>query len=361
MLEKIDLDQKLGKKAYKRIISGLSDRLYKAQKASWDAGIPVVILFEGWDAAGKGTSIQKLTSPLDPRGFKLYPIRAARTYEKKRPWLWRFWLKLPARGEWAIFDRSWYGRVMVERVEGLIPENEWRRGYRDIVDFERTLADDGHLFIKFFLHISKQEQRRRYDKLLKDPLNAWHVTAEDWEHHRRYEDWLQAYEEAFERTETEWGPWTIVEATDKRFTWVKIYQTIINSIEQRLGETFESAQIDMEDEEATQEDIIEAELEEELEDEEAEEIAEVLDVIDTAGEQGIVVSISSESAEPMEVDSQAVTEQKSTEMAQADPQAVSEGEAEDWIVENVTADDPASGDMSELGVEKDTSGENGAG
>ncbi len=235
MLDKLDLNQEIEKRVYKRIITELRNRLFDVQKASWDEGIPVVILFEGWDAAGKGTSIRQLTRPLDPRGYKLYAIRAARTYEKKHPWLWRFWLKLPARGEWAIFDRSWYGRVMVERVERIIPEEKWRRAYRDIIDFERTLADDGHLIIKFFLHISKQEQRRRFEKLSKDPMTAWQVTSEDWEHHRRYDEWVIAYEEAFERTETEWGPWTIVEATDRRFTWVKIYETIIMSLERRLG------------------------------------------------------------------------------------------------------------------------------
>lgn len=235
MLEKIDLDQKIDKQAYQRIMPLLEARLFDVQKASWDARIPVIILFEGWDAAGKGTSIQKLTSPLDPRGYKLYPIRAARTYEKKHPWLWRFWLKIPARGEWAIFDRSWYGRVLVERVENLTPESEWRRAYRDIIDFEHALADDGALIIKYFLHISKQEQKRRFNKLAKDTLTAYHVTPEDWEHHYHYDDWLWAYEETFERTETEWGPWTIVEATDRRFTWVKIYQTVITNLEERLG------------------------------------------------------------------------------------------------------------------------------
>lgn len=234
MLEKLDLDQKITKKNYKKIAPILTERLYSLQKASWDAQIPVIILFEGWDAAGKGTSIQKLTSPLDPRGYKLYPIRAARTSEKRRPWLWRFWLKLPARGEWAIFDRSWYGRVMVERVKGLTPEHEWRLAYRDIIDFEHTLADDGVLILKFFLHISKQEQKHRFNRLLKDPLTAWHVSPEDWEHHHNYESWYQAYEEAFERTDTEWGPWTIVEATDRYFTWVKIYRTIITALEERL-------------------------------------------------------------------------------------------------------------------------------
>jgi polyphosphate kinase 2 (PPK2 family) len=235
MLDKIDLNVKIDKATYKSIMPVLAKRLYAVQKQSWDAGIPVVILFEGWDAAGKGTSIQRLSRHLDPRGYKLYPIREARTYEKKHPWLWRFWLKLPARGELVVFDRSWYGRVLVERVENLIPERGWRRAYRDILDFERTIADDGHLIIKFFLHISKEEQKRRFKKLSKDPLTAYHVTAEDWEHHRMYNDWLIAYEEAFERTETEWGPWTIVEATDRRYTWIKIYRTVIMSLEDRLG------------------------------------------------------------------------------------------------------------------------------
>ena len=242
MLDKIDLSKKVDKKTYKKNMSILEDRLFEVQKASWDAEIPVVILFEGWDAAGKGTSIQKLTSPIDPRGYKLYPIRAARTHEKKYPWLWRFWLKIPARGEWAIFDRSWYGRVMVERVESLIPEQEWRRAYRDITEFERALADDGAVIIKFFLHISKQEQKRRFEKLSKDPLTAWHVSPEDWEHHRRYDDWLIAYEEALESTDTEWGPWTIVEATDRRHTWMKIFQTVTECLGEKLGIKFEQLQ-----------------------------------------------------------------------------------------------------------------------
>ncbi|GAB4495334.1 MAG: hypothetical protein OHK0052_02550 [Anaerolineales bacterium] len=234
MLEKIDLERKLEKPEYKALMNPLRERLYEMQKAAWDAGLPVVILFEGWDAAGKGTSIQMLTSRLDPRGFKLYPIREARTYEKKHPWLWRFWLKLPARGEWAIFDRSWYGRVLVERVEKFTPEREWTRAYSDIVDFERTITDDGCLIIKFFLHISKKEQRRRFKKLLKDPLTSWQVAPEDWEHHARYNDYLLAIEEMLERTETEWGPWTIVEATDRRHTRIKIFSTIIAAVEDRL-------------------------------------------------------------------------------------------------------------------------------
>lgn len=234
MLDKIDLSKKISKKEYKKLMPRLRNHLIDLQKASWDAGIPIIVLFEGWDAAGKGTSIQNLTSRLDPRGFKLYPIRPARTYEKKRPWLWRFWLKIPGRGEWGIFDNSWYGRVLVERVEQLVSDAEWRRAYRDIVDFERTLADDGYLILKFFLHISRKEQRKRFDLLTSDPLMAWKVEPEDWERHNQYDEWLQVYEEMFERTDTEWGVWTIVEATDRNYTRIKIFQTIIDALEERL-------------------------------------------------------------------------------------------------------------------------------
>ncbi len=235
MLEKVDLTKRLTKKEYKARLPYLRARLYDLQKACWDAGIPTVILFEGWDAAGKGTSINLLTQRLDPRGFKLYAIQAPRTYETHMPWLWRFWLKLPNHGEVAIFDRSWYGRVLVERVEGLTPEPEWRKAYEDIVNFERTIADDGCVIIKFFLHISKKEQKRRFKKLEQDPLEAWHVQPEDWEHHHKYDEYVVAIEEMLERTETEWGPWTIVEATDRRWTRIKIFQTIVD----RMGEALQ--------------------------------------------------------------------------------------------------------------------------
>jgi polyphosphate kinase 2 (PPK2 family) len=236
MLEKIDLGRKLPKEDYKKLLPQVQRRLYDLQKTCWDAQIPSIIVFEGWDAAGKGTSINLLTSRLDPRGFKLYPIQAARTFETHLPWLWRFWLKIPSYGEMAIFDRSWYGRVLVERVEGLTPVQQWRKGYRDIVDFERALADDGTVIIKFFLHISKKEQKRRFKKLEKDPLKSWHVQPEDWEHHRKYNEYIVAIEEMLERTDTEWGPWTIVEATNKRWARIKIFQTIIQRLEEALTE-----------------------------------------------------------------------------------------------------------------------------
>jgi polyphosphate kinase 2 (PPK2 family) len=236
MLEKIDLNKNLPQKKYKERMPQLRNRLYDLQKACWEAGIPSVIVFEGWDAAGKGTSISALTQRLDPRGFKLYPVQAPRTYETHMPWLWRFWLKLPNYGQMAIFDRSWYGRVLVERVEELAPESLWRRAYRDIMDFERTMADDGYVVIKFWLHISKDEQRRRFKSLEKDPLTAWHVQPEDWEHHRRYEEYTVAVEEMLERTETEWGPWTIVEATDRYWAHVKIVETIARRLQEAWGQ-----------------------------------------------------------------------------------------------------------------------------
>ena len=234
MLEKIDLTKSLSKKDYKSKMPKLRNYLYDLQKACWDAKIPSVIVFEGWDAAGKGTTINALTRRLDPRGFKLHAIQAPRTFETHMPWLWRFWLKLPNYGEMGIFDRSWYGRLGVERVEGFTPEEKWHRGFRDIVDFERTIADDGYIVMKFFLHISKDEQRKRFKVLEKDVLESWHVQPEDWEHHRKYDQYVEAIEEMLERTDTEWGRWTIVEATDRCWARVKIFRTVVNRLEYAL-------------------------------------------------------------------------------------------------------------------------------
>lgn len=236
MLEKVDLSKTLTHKEYDRLLPGLQRRLYDLEKACWEHKVPSLIVFEGWDAAGKGSTIATLTSRLDPRGFRLYPIQAPRTYELNHPWLWRFWLKIPAYGEMAIFDRSWYGRVLVERVEGLTPPEEWTKAYRDIVDFERMLADDGAVIVKFWLHISKAEQKRRFKKLEKTPLEAWHVQPEDWEHHRKYDAYLLAVEEMLERTDTEWGPWTIVEATSRWYAQRKVFDSLIAALEDRLGE-----------------------------------------------------------------------------------------------------------------------------
>jgi polyphosphate kinase 2 (PPK2 family) len=235
MLENINLKRKLSREASKHIMPALQLRLDALEKACWDQHVPTMMVFEGWDAAGKGTTISALTQRLDPRGFKLYPITSPRTYEQQRPWLWRFWLKVPNRGEMVIFDKSWYGRVLEERVEKTIPETEWRQAYRDIVEFERMLADDGTTILKFFLHISKKEQKERFKAIERDPLEAWRVTTDDWRRHKKYDEYLAATEEMLELTESEYAPWTIVEATSKWYARAKVFETIIAMIERRLG------------------------------------------------------------------------------------------------------------------------------
>jgi polyphosphate kinase 2 (PPK2 family) len=235
MLENINLKKKLSREASKGILPPLQQRLNDLEKACWDQHVATMIVFEGWDASGKGTTISALTQRLDPRGFKLYPITSPRTYEQQRPWLWRFWLKVPNRGEMVIFDRSWYSRVLEERVEKCIPEKAWRQAYRDIVEFERMLADDGTTILKFFLHISKKEQKERFRAIQEDPLEAWRVTPDDWNRHKKYDEYLTAIEEMLELTESEFAPWTIVEATSKWHARVKVFETLIAAIETRLG------------------------------------------------------------------------------------------------------------------------------
>ncbi len=236
MLENVNLKRKLSREEYAQALPRLQSRLYDLEKDCWDHKVPSVILFEGWDAAGKGSAVSILTQRLDPRGFKLHSINLPRTFEQSRPWLWRFWLRAPNRGEMVIFDQSWYLRVMRERVEGNVPESAWRAAYSDILDFERMLADDGTVMVKLFLHISRKEQKRRFEAMETDPLEAWRITKEDWARHKKYDLYLSAAEEMLERTESEYAPWTIVEATSRRWATKKIFETIIEALEKRLGE-----------------------------------------------------------------------------------------------------------------------------
>lgn len=236
MLEKLNLERKLANDEFKQVLPGLQRRLYELEKACWDHGVPSLVIFEGWDASGKGGAISLLTGRLDPRGFKLYSIELPRTFEQHRPWLYRYWLKVPNRGEMVIFDHSWYTRVLRKRVDKLIPEKQWRAAYQDISDFERMLADDGTVIIKLFLHISKKEQRRRFEKIGQDPLESWRLNKEAWRQHRQYKQYLLATEEMLERTEAEFAPWTIVEATSRGYARKKIFDAVIAALEQRLGD-----------------------------------------------------------------------------------------------------------------------------
>lgn len=235
MLEQADLTLTLAKQAYKQIVPQQMERLLALERLVYEQKRPVIIVFEGWDAAGKGTTIRKLTERLDPRGFKVLPTNAPRTHEQQKPWLWRFWMQLPRHGQIAIFDRSWYGRVLVERVEGLTPIPEWIRAYEEINAFERTLADDQTIFIKFWLHISKAEQLRRFLYLSQQPELAWQVAAEDWEHHRNYDAYLAAVRDMLANTSTTIAPWSVIPATDPNYRTYQVFRTLIERLETGLG------------------------------------------------------------------------------------------------------------------------------
>jgi polyphosphate:AMP phosphotransferase len=234
MLETIDLGQSIEKAEYKSLMDDLKLKLGELQRNARTGMVPVMIVFEGWDAAGKGTMINRLILALDPRGFNVYPINKPNDEERHRPFLWRFWTRTPDKGRIAIFDRSWYGRVLVERVDTLIDKEEWTRAYDEINQFERQLADDGTLIVKFFLHISKKEQSRRFDKLRSASATAWKVTREDLRHHRQYKKYLKATEEMLEKTSTSWAPWTVIPSHDRRFAAARVFSTIIEALEERL-------------------------------------------------------------------------------------------------------------------------------
>ncbi|MEZ4860069.1 MAG: hypothetical protein R3C14_02120 [Caldilineaceae bacterium] len=235
MLEQADLTLSLSKKAYQQIVPLQMERLLELERLIYAQKAPVIIVFEGWDAAGKGTTIRKLAERLDPRGFKVLPTNAPRTHERQKPWLWRFWMQIPRHGQIAIFDRSWYGRVLIERVEGLTPMPEWIRAYEEINAFERTLAADQTIFIKFWLHISKAEQLRRFLLLSQQAETAWQVAAEDWEHHRKYEEYQAAVSDMLTNTSTTVAPWTVVPATDANYRTYQVFRTLIERLEQALA------------------------------------------------------------------------------------------------------------------------------
>ena len=235
MLENIDLTRKLDKVEYKKLLPALEVKLGELQRKARELKVPVIIVFEGWDAAGKGTLINKLILSLDPRGCTVYPTNPPTEEERLRPFLWRFWMKTPERGRIAVFDRSWYGRVLVERVDKLIKKNSWQKSYESINAFERQLADAGNIIIKFYLHISKEVQKKRFRKLLKNPATAWKVSKEDWRHHKQYRKYLAAVEDMLGKTGKPWAPWTVVESHDERYATEKVFRTVVESLEEALA------------------------------------------------------------------------------------------------------------------------------
>jgi polyphosphate kinase 2 (PPK2 family) len=235
MLDQIDLDRALDKREYKRNLRTLQQSLYDMEQALFETRIPALIVLEGWAGTGKIGLIRRLTRRLDPRGLRVHPITPPRTYEQQYPWLYRFWLKTPSYGRMAIFDRSWYRELLAGRTERAIGAQQWRERCEDIAAFERQLADDGAIIVKFWLHISKHEQRRRFRKLLADRLTAWQVTDEDRRQNKRYGRMYDAVEDLLARTDAPYAPWAILPATSNHYARVAAFETILAAFESRLG------------------------------------------------------------------------------------------------------------------------------
>jgi polyphosphate kinase 2 (PPK2 family) len=194
-------------------------------------GPPVCVLFEGWDASGKGGAIRRLVAPLDLRHVRVAQFAAPTSDEKRHHFLWRFWPRLPGWGGMAVFDRTWYGRVLVERVEGFATPEEWGRAYDDIVWHERLLARDGMVLVKFWLHISAEEQLRRFEKRRDDPLKSWKLTPDDWENREKRPQYVEAVEDMLRKTDHGEAPWQLVEGDSKKYARVKVLETVIARIE----------------------------------------------------------------------------------------------------------------------------------
>lgn len=226
MLEKIDLSKKADKAAYKQVMNAEGQRLGELQRECKEHGIPVMIVFEGMGAAGKGVQINRLIQFLDSRGFSVYASDRSNEDEKMRPFLWRFWIKTPAKGRIAIFDRSWYRRVQIDRFNQETSDAQLSDAYQDILSFEKQLSDDGTVIIKLFLHISRKEQKKRFRKLEESRETAWRVTKQDWERNKEYERYLHINEEMLENTDTQYAPWSIIEATDKDYAAMKILAVV---------------------------------------------------------------------------------------------------------------------------------------
>ncbi|MBP7693298.1 MAG: hypothetical protein KA764_15345 [Anaerolineales bacterium] len=235
MLEKLDLTLKLGRAEYDQRVEVLQNQLHLLGYEVYRQKRPVVIVFEGWDAAGKGGAIKRLTERLDPRGYVVHPIAAPQGEDKDRHYLYRFWRRLPETGQIALFDRSWYGRVLVERVEGFCAPAAWQRAFAEINQFERELLDFGAVVFKFWMHISRAEQLRRFKARERTDYKAWKITDEDWRNRGKWEDYEQAVEDMLLKTSTHRAPWTVVEANDKLYARVKVLKTVAAKLKQELA------------------------------------------------------------------------------------------------------------------------------
>lgn len=237
MLETLDLTRSLKRDAYVHELTRRQVQLRELGYQVYRKKRPVVILFEGWDAAGKGGAIKRITEKLDPRGYTVYPIAAPEGEDKSRHYLYRFWRRLPECGQIAIFDRSWYGRVMVERVEGFAEEDAWKRAYAEINSFERQMRDFGTIVVKFWIHISREEQLKRFEERKASGYKSWKLTAEDWRNRKKWGAYEQAVEEMLVKTSTRTAPWTLIEGNDKYWARAKVLGKLVESLSEELGVT----------------------------------------------------------------------------------------------------------------------------
>ncbi len=235
MLETLDLTRALDRKSYATELARRQIQLRELGLQLYLQKRPVVIVFEGWDAAGKGGTIKRITEKLDPRGYTVYPISAPHGEDRTRHYLYRFWRRVPERGQIAIFDRSWYGRVLVERVEGFAAEAEWKRAFKEINSFERQLVESGAVLVKYWMHISRDEQLRRFEERQRVGYKAWKLTAEDWRNREKWHLYEEAVEEMLLRTSTRTAAWHLVEANDKYWARVKTLSLLVEALSEGLG------------------------------------------------------------------------------------------------------------------------------
>ena len=234
MLETVDLSPSLDRDQYDLDLIKYQVALHALGYQVYVQQRPVAMVFEGWDAAGKGGAIKRVTEKLDPRGYVVYPIAAPQGEDATRHYLYRFWRRLPEAGQIAIFDRSWYGRVMVERVEGFCTEDEWKRAYREINQFERQLVDFGTILFKFWVHISQEEQLRRFESRAGDLLRHWKLTDEDWRNRDKWDVYAAVVNEMLLKTSTVTAPWTVVEGNSKWYARIKVLKTLVDKLSQEL-------------------------------------------------------------------------------------------------------------------------------
>lgn len=234
-LSEVELDKEISEEEYKRELRHLQKKLNALHYRLYRKKIPVVIAYEGWDAAGKGGNIKRIAGALDPRGYEVHPIASPEPHEKARHYLWRFWTRLPKTGHIAIFDRTWYGRVMVERLEGFCSTNDWQRAYNEINEFEKELSQWGAVIIKFWVQIDKDTQLERFTERQNTPEKQWKITDEDWRNRDKWDQYEDAVNEMLQKTSTEYAPWHILESVDKKYARIKALKIVIAELEKALG------------------------------------------------------------------------------------------------------------------------------